>query len=128
MLTPTHLGARTMEVGFTKKRSAESKKSDEHSDTTLINAEASGTGSFAGDPSYEQAATAESESSEKQSDVRGRWSIWNQYISHELSMPVRRKPPPEGVGPPASYTCGWSKAASNLPRKARDSPEHCGRE
>ncbi|XP_049274173.1 uncharacterized protein LOC119403186 [Rhipicephalus sanguineus] len=88
-----------------EQRSTECRKNDgKDSETTLNNAEIAGTSSCADDTASEKPATAESETSEKQSGMRGRWSIWNQYISHELSMPVRRKPPPEGVGPPVSYT------------------------
>ncbi|XP_050046651.1 uncharacterized protein [Dermacentor andersoni] len=58
----------------------------------------------AGDAANAEAGSLESKASEKQSSVQGRWSAWNQYISHELSMPVRRRPPQEAAGPPLSLT------------------------
>ncbi|XP_065300280.1 pneumococcal serine-rich repeat protein-like [Dermacentor albipictus] len=97
-LAQTAQSASCSELCTTGRRTNDDKKSK----CTVGNAQV--VDASAGDAANAEAGSLESKASEKQSSMQGRWSAWNQYISHELSMPVRRRPPQEAAGPPLSLT------------------------
>lgn len=82
---------------------------DKKSESTVVKVREVDANSCAGDAANAEAGISEPKANENQSSVQGRWSIWNQHISHELSMPVRRRPTQEGVGPPLSLTAVGQK-------------------
>ncbi|KAH6921082.1 hypothetical protein HPB50_027930 [Hyalomma asiaticum] len=79
--------------------------------------------SRAGDPSDKPAACAESRAMERQSNERGRCSIWSQHIS---APPLEA--PPEGVGHPVLYTAVTQRLLPILFRERQKTAQTIARE